>query len=276
MRHLLLLLSLILLTFLAQAHPGIGIVRDSKGNIYYTDLIHVWRITPEGEKSIVVREVHTHELSLDKNDNLYGEDLRYTGETDNRWFHSIWKRTRIGEVSSIERARPGFRNDYGFAHDSFGNQYWIYHETESTTIRRRTIGGTVSTLTPDQDLGIINWVSVTDDGKTIFLASSRALYKMTQTGHVETLLKDDNRGRHTLMGMSVLKDGSLYVADFGQQAVKKISKDGTVTIPIKTADPWSPSGVCAAPDGTLWVLEYSDRNEARVRRIGPDGKVKVY
>lgn len=35
---------IILLAFLCSAvaaHPGIGIVRDSKGNIFYTDLTHV-------------------------------------------------------------------------------------------------------------------------------------------------------------------------------------------------------------------------------------------
>jgi hypothetical protein len=63
----------------AEAHPGVGIVRDRHGNVFYTDLMHVWRITPAGHKSIVVRDVHTHELAVDSLGNLYGEDNRYLG-----------------------------------------------------------------------------------------------------------------------------------------------------------------------------------------------------
>ena len=62
------LLVSLLLAFLApaaHAHPGVGIVRDRAGNVYYTDLTHVWRIAPNGRKAIVVRNVHTHELAMD-------------------------------------------------------------------------------------------------------------------------------------------------------------------------------------------------------------------
>lgn len=34
--------------FTALAHPGIGIVMDSKGNVFYTDLKQVWKISPDG------------------------------------------------------------------------------------------------------------------------------------------------------------------------------------------------------------------------------------
>ncbi|HLA68420.1 MAG TPA: hypothetical protein VJN65_01860 [Bacteroidota bacterium] len=40
---------------IAAAHPGIGIVMDSKGNVYYTDLKRVWKIAPNGQKTIAVR-----------------------------------------------------------------------------------------------------------------------------------------------------------------------------------------------------------------------------
>ena len=58
-----------------QAHPGVGIVNDSKGNIYYTDLKHIWKIDTLGRKSIAVPHVHSHELYMDEHDNLYGEHI---------------------------------------------------------------------------------------------------------------------------------------------------------------------------------------------------------
>lgn len=60
-----------LLPAIGQAHPGVGIVKDSKGNIFYTDLKQVWKIS-NGIKAVVLPNVHTHELYIDKNDNLYG------------------------------------------------------------------------------------------------------------------------------------------------------------------------------------------------------------
>ena len=59
------------------SHPGVGIVMDSKGDVYFTDLKHVWKLAPDGKKNIVVSNVHTHELWIDANDNLYGEHLWY-------------------------------------------------------------------------------------------------------------------------------------------------------------------------------------------------------
>jgi hypothetical protein len=59
----------------ATAHPGIGIVMDQRGNVFYTDLSNVWRISPDGTKSIAVPFVHTHELFLDPDDNIFGEQL---------------------------------------------------------------------------------------------------------------------------------------------------------------------------------------------------------
>ena len=62
-----------------SAHPGIGIVKDSKGNIYYTDLKNVLKYSSDGKIVIVVPGVHTHELYIDGKDNLYGEHLWYEG-----------------------------------------------------------------------------------------------------------------------------------------------------------------------------------------------------
>ena len=41
---------LFLISLKIVAHPGIGIVKDSKGNIYYTDLKQVWKISSDGSK----------------------------------------------------------------------------------------------------------------------------------------------------------------------------------------------------------------------------------
>jgi hypothetical protein len=64
------LLVLVVVSAVAEAHPGIGIVQDRQRNIFYTDLKQVWKIAPDGRKTVAVPNVHTHELSLDAEGNL--------------------------------------------------------------------------------------------------------------------------------------------------------------------------------------------------------------
>ena len=85
MKKLLSLLILLLNVAAASAHPGVGIVQDSRGNVYFTDLRQVWKVAPDGKTTVAVAEVHTHELCLDADDNLYGEHLWYEGDATKKW-----------------------------------------------------------------------------------------------------------------------------------------------------------------------------------------------
>ena len=80
----------LLCAFSAAAHPGIGIVRDSRGRIFYTDLQRVWMI--EGNrKTVAVPGVHSHQLHLDAQDRLYGEHETWNAAT-NTYTHYMWRR----------------------------------------------------------------------------------------------------------------------------------------------------------------------------------------
>jgi hypothetical protein len=56
----------------AVAHPPVSVVLDAQGNAYYSDLDQVWKVAPDGTKTVAVPHVHTHELYLDAQGNLYG------------------------------------------------------------------------------------------------------------------------------------------------------------------------------------------------------------
>lgn len=170
---LLLLLLLAMPLSLASAHPGVGLVRDRLGNVFYTDLVHVWRITPAGQKSIVVRNVHTHELAVDSLGNVYGEDSRYlgSGEGDDRYRHRIWRRSPNGRITYIVPWRTGFWPEYGFVRDRSGAMYWIKCPAQRCSIHRRTASPaaaarTTIVATPGQFTRPINWfaASVTEPG----------------------------------------------------------------------------------------------------------------
>ncbi len=269
----------------AVAHPGVGIVMDSRGNVFYTDLDHVWRIAPDGRKSIAVRDVHTHELFLDHQDNLYGEHLWYEGEATDRWGHRVWRLSPDGTLVDVVPARVGFRDDYDdfhFVRDRDEAMYWS-DRGEITRIRSRTRSGEVRTLA-ELRLEEVGWMTVGPDG-SVYVTAGPDLWRITREGRATVLAAGLwERGalqflvsdRHNLMGLWPDAAGNVYVAVYGAGVVKKVSPRGAVTVAARTSGLWSPTGGMVAPNGDLWLLETRIPNAVRVRRIRADGSVDVY
>ena len=255
----------------ASAHPGTGIVRDRQGNVFYTDLVHVWRIAPDGRKSIVVRDVHTHELAIDSAGNIFGEDSRYQG--GDRWRHRIWRRSPDGRITDVIPMRDGFWADYGFTRDSAGSMYWVHCPERVCTIYRRTRDGRTGTVTAEPKLERqVNLIRAGADG-SLYFADDSTLQRITPAGRRTALARGVG---HQLMGMLPDARGDVLVASYGTRAVVRVSADGKVQTVARSPAPWGPSGVMVAPNGDLWILEYSTSNAARVRRIAANGRVTVY
>jgi hypothetical protein len=263
----------------AEAHPGVGIVRDRQGNVFYTDLVHVWRIAPDGKKSIAVRDVHTHELAIDSLGNVYGEDNRYlgSGEGDDRYRHRIWRRSPDGRVTDIEPWRLGIWRDYGFVHDRVGTAFWIKCPARQCSIYGRAAGSPAATVVAPAGTftNFINWMaaSATEPG-VLYVVDGTALRRLDAAGRVTTVAP--NVGSQ-MMGLWPTAGGDVYVAVYASRAVMRVRiADGRVTTAARSPAPWAPSGVLVAPGGDLWVLEYSTSNAARVRRISPNGRSRVF
>jgi len=271
MRRLLAVVLLSLAPLTASAHPGVGIVRDRQGNVFYSDLVHIWRIDPAGRKSIAVRDVHSHELAMDSAGNLYGEDSRYQG--GDRYRHRIWKRLPDGRVVDVVPWRDGFWRAYGFTSDAFGAMYWVTCPDRVCTIKRRALNGLVSSVVPDKPFGSqINLIAAGPDA-SIYLVDGGDLRVITRAGRMETRARGVGSA---LMGMLPDSGESVLVASYGTRAVLRVNARGTVDTVATTPAPWGPSGVMRAPNGDLWLLEYSTTNEAHVRRVGRDGRSTVY
>ncbi|MGI8785335.1 MAG: hypothetical protein ACR2L2_16990 [Acidobacteriota bacterium] len=257
-----------------SAHPGIGIVMDSRGNVFYTDLRQVWRISPEGAKTIAVPDVHTHELCLDEKDNLYGEHLRYEGDTTGKWRHRVWRRAPDGTVVDVIPEREGFLQNYSFVRDRNGNMYWADRAKETTVIRKRSADGKFSVFATG-DFRDVRWMTSRSDG-TVFLIDDGDLRRITPDGNVSTVARNlDQRSltqifvkdRHALMGLWPDKQGNVYVAVYSARIVKRVAPDGRVSVVARSSWPWSPTGGMVAPNGDGWILENSATNAVRVRRI---------
>lgn len=254
-------------------HPGIGIVKDSKGFIYYTDLKNVWKIDPKTMKqNIVVQNVHTHELYMDANDDLYGEHIWYNGEQLNTWGHYVWRLRNNGQLDSIVKPTEGFINDYSFVRDSSGNMYWVQRFTVSR-FKKKSVDGTISTIAEGK-FKDIRWMHATEDG-TVYFIDLTDLYKINNNGNVVLLAKNLQERtsifeygslKHNITGIWLDRETNIYIAVTGGQVVKKITPDGKVSNFVYSTGGWRPTGGLFDKEGNLWVLE-NKTNSARVRKV---------
>lgn len=268
----------------AVAHPGVGIVMDSKGNVFYTDLKQVWRIDTHGGKSIVVRNVHTHELYLDEQDNLYGEHLWYNGERLNTWGHYVWRYSAEGVFEKIIPDTEGFLTNYSFVRDHHGSMYWADRQTHCQHVVKKDPNHAITKI-DNPCFGNIRWMTSTLSG-TVYLIDLYDLKKVDRSGQVTTVASQLQENRfpqmlttpdpHYVMGLSVDINENVYVAVYGARKVKKVTPAGRVFTVAQTSMSWSPTGVFSAPNGDLWILECSPTNAVRVERITKEGRRIIY
>ncbi len=258
---------------IAEAHPGVGIVFDSRGNLFYTDLKQVWKIAPDGTRSVAVPKVHTHELCIDAEDNLYGEHLWYEGEATNKWRHRVWCLRRDGTIVDVIPEREGFLRDYSFVRDRAGNMYWADRGAQ-TVIKKRSPDGKITTHA-SADFRSVGWMTATPDG-ALFLMDGGDLRRVAPDGKVATVARKlsgrqpaparvSNLNYH--LGLWTDSEGSVYVAVAEERLALKVRADGGSAVFARSSGDWSPSGGAFDRDGNLWLLEYSSTNEMRVRRI---------
>jgi hypothetical protein len=282
MKGLLCILVLMLAGTAAQAHPGVGIVKDSRGNLFYTDTKQVWKIAQDGKKSVAVPNVHTHELCLDAEDNLYGEHLWYEGEATKKWGHRVWCLKRDGTLVDVIPAREGFLRDYSFLRDRAGNMYWADRAAQ-TVIKKRSPDGKINTHAT-ADFRQVSWITVTPDG-VLFLIDGGDLRRVAPDGKVSTVAvklserkpapaEASNLNYH--MGLWTDDEGNVYVAVARERLVLKARGAGASVVVARSRGSWSPSGGVFDRDGTLWLLEYSSTNAQRVRRIARDGSERFF
>lgn len=258
------------------AHPGVGIVQDRYGNIYFTDLKQVWKITPDGSQTVAVAAVHTHELMLDSEDNLYGEHLSFDNATG-KWHHRIWRLSPDGALRDIVPTTEGFRKDFGFVRDGKGTMYWA-EEGAEMVIKKRRGEGLVATHAAG-DLRRVAQMTATENG-TLYLMDSGDLRRISPEGEVTTLVsklsgQDKPPAQVTTpnyhMGLWTDQKEGIYVAVPAERLALRVTADGASTVVARSTAPWSPSGGLVDRDGHLWLLEFDDRDKVRVRRVHKNG-----
>ncbi|HUR80430.1 MAG TPA: hypothetical protein VM733_06670 [Thermoanaerobaculia bacterium] len=241
----------------ALAHPSTGIVIAANGDVFYSDLAQVLRVTPRGQRSVAVPNVHAHELVLEDGA-VVGEDVAWLG--GDRYRHRVFKRTPDGRVTNVVPWTNGFFLTEGLRRDAAGARYWIdCTPARRCTIRKRDRAGRVSNLVSS---GPMNWMLVAPAGEVYYIDGVEL--RRVRAGRVERVA----RIGEMLMGMTFDRAGNVYVAAFKDRAVVRVSPSGATRVVARSAAPWGPTGVAIAPNGDLWILEWAE-TRARVRRATP-------
>jgi serine/threonine protein kinase, bacterial len=141
-----------------------------------------------------------------------------------------------------------------------------------------------------------NDVALTDDG-TMYIADlgSDTVRKITPQGVISTVAGSGQSGysgdggpatsaKLAVPSVTLGPDGTIYIADYGNDRVRKVAPNGTITTiagtgvegfsgdggPATAAQMKEPSAVAVDATGALYI---ADDGNSRIRRIGPDGKI---
>ncbi|HEY0320737.1 MAG TPA: NHL repeat-containing protein [Pyrinomonadaceae bacterium] len=243
-----------------------GIVVDSKGNMYVADAgenNRIRKVTPEGIVATIAgsdegfkdgqgasaRFNTPSALALDAHDNLYVAD---TGN------NAIRKITPEGMVTTIAGGgNAGFQDGpaddarfnapVGVAVDAQGNVYVA--DTYNDRIRLITTYGQVATIAGGASPGYL-------DGAAL------------------------NASFDTPCGLAIAPTGELYIADTGNNAIRKLTSEGVVTTFASAAAQTNDQSLLFAPVGLALTHDrflYATANDrGRIAQISPDGKVFAF
>jgi hypothetical protein len=267
---------LLLCSLYAAAHPGTGIVRNSKGQIFYTDLHQILRLDPlTGIKTVVVPNVHSHELFMDKQDTLWGEHLWFADEASNRFDHYLWKLSPDGTLTKASPDGNAYGDfDFSLCRDNLGNQYRVQSLTTDHILKKDRTG--ISSTIASGNFKGVAWLTPFDDGSVYFTQHNR-LFRIDARQQLSEIAKGLSVRTPAEAGIYQIfrkhDSSAVYVAVMTDQQIKQVNPDGTIEVVFTESDPqWSPTGGVFDADGVLWVLECAKNNEVRVIKAGKEPK----
>jgi streptogramin lyase len=270
-----------------------GVAVDPNGNAYVGDSTNyrIRKITASGNvttlagsswafadgQGTAAKFKTPYGVAVDKNANVYVADFGNC---------RIRKITPNGNVTTLagsgvagnadgQGTAASFSYPIGVAVDTNGNVYVADYGNHR--IRKITASGNVTTLAGSGTAGYANGQGTAasfnaptgiavDTNGNVYVGdqSNNRIRKITPSGNVSTLAGSGNYafadGQGAVAsfsspaGVAVDASGNLYVADYGNNRIRKITPSGTVTT-VGEASFNAPAGVAVAANGNLYVAD---------------------
>lgn len=233
-------------------------------------------------------------LTVDKNGNIYVADAN----------NVIRKISTTGVVSTLAGSgRQGYKDTIGseaeFTHPSgvaVDAQGYVYvTDRDNGCIRKITPNGEVTTfagkglnyghtdgLGSNARFGELRGITIDEEGNLYVVDGGYRIRKITPAGMVSTLAGTGEPGYVDGAGniaqfneagdLEADINGNIYVADKLNDAVRKITPDGTVSTIIKTIGVQYPFGITANRQGTVYITQ---ENIDVIQAITSDGHRSV-
>jgi len=260
------------------AHPGRGIVVDSRGRVWFLDTVRdvLWR-EESGALVAVRRGVHSDRLVLVGDSAVTAEEY-FEGVLQPRLerLAADSSHPRRADARGLAEAPLAF-----LALDRHGNAHFVLHGrvlmlTPDDSIRARA-GGLTDEAPVAAGLGADGGLYVVVGNRVWGIAATGGVFTVSDTGAYEFV-----------SGVAAPSDTVLCVTDYATGTVHVYA--GAQGSGRTVAWPWHPGGLAAGPDGACYSLEWKFRyggdtralawasdllGSPRVRRLGPGGDARV-
>lgn len=271
----------------AGAHPSRGIVVARDGTVYFSDLVKIRAIGPDGKMRLLRTnaEGHTHALALASDGAVWGDQSTYD-PADGGYREAIWRMRPDGSLTYRYGPRKSIERGVGLLRDRRGCSWHADQATAggAMVVHRKCPGRAAELMYGDAAsdrafrpvlVNDLAGTALSADGAFVF-RDRGTIRRIAPSGALQVVargLADDN------FGIAAGPAGSLFIAEHRNRRVLRVAADGARLVAAVATAPWAPTGVAWRAE-RLYVLEVSDYRrdkpgQVRVRRIEPGGVARI-
>ena len=253
-----------------QAHPSWGIAVNSQGELYVADILHgglgcIWRISPSGQPSMLIKDFHCHALQEAPDGYIYAAGSWEDKGIEWQAVVQIAPGGKWNELFRVKKWEEFFAGSFGV--DAKGNFYFAFNKK----VWQRSPDGQLRSCS-DHRFNWINNLIASPEGEIYVVDKDDkggTLYCIGQDGEAEpiaykvmasasdTLHCPDNHDRR-ILGMELDTQSNIYLASNCGRQIIKVKPDGKQSIYYSSEGSWYPLGL-AIQNETAYIIELSQK-----------------